>query len=188
MAARWLEGLGWKTSLLERRNYGDIDLQPDDPAIVLTSIDEPRARMAIAGAAFEYMIDAGVGHGPTDFDRAQIRVLHKGSDPRRFWSLPEPAKDVDAMLRLRAYQVHARKFDSCGTFSLAQASAAVPFVGAAVGAVATAQLLRIGNMQSTMELMQMDLECPGMVTPSSANRRPYSSLGGVECRFGPASR
>lgn len=180
VAARWVEELGWKTSLLERRHYGDIRPRDDDPAVVLTSIDEPRARMKIAGADFTYMIDAGVGHGPGDFDRAQVRILPKGSDPKQFWSVPEPAKDVDALLRLKAYQA----YDQCGAFPLAEASAAVPFVGAAVGAVAIAQLLRLGSMQSTMQLMTMDLECPSMVTPSGANEAPRVSLGSIACQFG----
>lgn len=183
VATRWLEPLGWKTLHLERRHYGDFKLRDDDPAIVLTSIDEPAARMKIAGAGFAYMIDAGVGHGPDDFDRAQIRVLPKGSDPERFWSAPAPEKDVDALLRQKAYQAYAKAFDKCGAFPLAEASAAVPFVGAVVGAVTIAQLLRLGSMQCTMQLMTIDLECPSMVTPSGLNERPLVSLGSLECQF-----
>lgn len=183
VATRWLEPLGWKTLHLERRHYGDFKPRDDDPAVVLTSIDEPNARMKIALAGFAYMIDAGVGHGPGDFDQAQIRVLPKGSDPERFWSAPAPAKDVEALLRLKAYEAHAQRFDKCGAFALAEASAAVPFVGAAVGAVTIAQLLRIGSMRSTMQLMTIDLECPGLVTPSGLNEGPLVSLGSLACQF-----
>jgi hypothetical protein len=184
VAARWLENLGWRTALLERRNYGDVRLLSRDPAVVLTSIDEPIARADIAKAGFEYMIDAGVGRGPVDFESAQIRVLRKGSDPKRFWSAPETPKDVDALMLRRAYKVHARKSDNCGTFTIAEASIAVPFVGAAVGALTIAQLLRLGHMMETPKIMQADLASPELLMTGGMNGAPISGLGGIELSVG----
>jgi hypothetical protein len=110
IAARWLEGLGWPTALIERRHFGDIRLQSNDPAVVVTGLDAPEARVKIARAGFAYMVDAGVGHGPVDFENTQIRILRSGVDAQAFWSAPERHKDVDALMKRAAYQSHADAF------------------------------------------------------------------------------
>jgi hypothetical protein len=183
VAANWLDGLGWPTSLVERRHYGDIPLLPDDPAIVITGLDEPKARIAIAGAGFDYMIDAGIGHGPVDFEGLQIRVLKKGTDATAFWSSPETPKDVDALLRQDAYRDHAKEFEACGTLTLANASVAVPFVGAAVGALTIAQVIRLASMQATVQIMQMELGSPGMAMFGAMNGALSGGFGSVTVRF-----
>lgn len=184
IGARWLDDLGWPTSLIERRHYGDIPVLPDDPAIVVTGLDEPEARIAIAGAGFEYMVDAGLGHGPVDFEGLQIRVLKKGADSKAFWSPPETAKNVDALLERKAYQSHAKKFENCGTRTLAAASVAVPFVGAAAGALAITQVIRLASMQKTVQLMQMELGSPGMAMVGAMNEAPTASSGSLVVRVG----
>ena len=180
MAARWLEGAGWTTSLIERRNYGDLKLTDDDPPVVLTSLDEPTARLAIANAGHSFMIDAGVGHGAFDFEIGQIRVVPKGADTDGLWAHTSKPKNVDAMLEKPAYREHARKYDGCGTFTLAEASAAVPFVGAAMGALTIAQLLRVGAMRSAPSIMQVELGAPEAASAGKLNRAPFQGLGGIE--------
>ena len=100
------------------------------------------------------MIDAGVGHGPADFETLQISLLKKGTDPTRFWYAKKRPKDVEALLRQRAYQLHSAEFGACGTVSLAQASVAVPFVGAAVGALVIGQALRLASMLETVPVVR----------------------------------
>ncbi len=180
VAARWLEGAGWTTSLIERRNYGDLKLTDDDPPVVLTSLDEPTARLAIANAGHSFMIDAGVGHGAFDFEIGQIRVVPKGADTDGLWAHTSKPKNVDAMLEKPAYREHARKYDGCGTFTLAEASAAVPFVGAAMGALTIAQLLRVGAMRSAPSIMQVELGAPEAASAGKLNRAPFQGLGGIE--------
>jgi hypothetical protein len=155
---------------------------PDDPAIVITGLDEPKARIAIAGAGFDYMIDAGIGHGPVDFEGLQIRVLKKGTDARAFWSSPETPKDVDALLQQKAYRAHAAEFENCGTLTLANASVAVPFVGAAVGALTITQAIRLASMQKTVQIMQMELGSPRMAMVGPMNDAPAESFGSVAVR------
>jgi len=183
VASGWLEGLGWTTSHMERRHYGDIKVMDDDPAIVITGLDNIDARKKIARAGFDYMIDAGVGHGPTDFDSLQLTVLKKGIDADQFWTTAEKTKDVDSLMQEKAYQKLTSKHGTCGTFSLAEASVAVPFVGAAVGALAIAQAIRLGNMQKTIQVMQMSLGSPGMVIPGDFNNAPAKNLGGVQVKL-----
>jgi len=180
VAARWLEAAGWTTSIIERRNYGDLKLAFDDPPIILTSIDEPLARIDIAKAGHPYLIDAGVGHGAFDFEMAQIRVIPNGIEAASLWARPEQAKSVESLLKRRAYVEHARKFDKCGTFTLAEASAAVPFVGAAVGALTIAQLLRLAALRATPQIMQVELAAADAAVIGVLNGPATNGLGGTE--------
>ena len=178
VAADWLDGIGWPTTLIERRHHGDIPRLPGDAGIVVTGLDEPDARIQIANAGFDYMIDAGVGHGSTDFETAQIRVLARGADPGEFWSTHEPPKDLTKLLESCAYQ-ELGATDSCGTRTLAGASVAVPFVGAAIGALTITQAIRIASMQPTVQLMQMELGCPALTCTGRMNTEPLTSLGSI---------
>jgi hypothetical protein len=184
IAAAWLEKAGWSTAQIERRHHGDIALQEDDPAIVVTGLDDVVLRLAIARAGFDYMVDAGVGHGPVDFDSLQVRVLAKGDDPESSWSKPAKLKDVDALLEREAYRAYEEKYDRCGAVTLAAASVAVPFVGAAVGALTIAQVIRLASMLETAHIVQMQLGSPHMVVPGRMNRAPDCSVGSIKLRVG----
>jgi len=184
IAADWLDRPGWSTRLIERRHYGDIPLRDNDPPIVITSLDQPDARIQIANAgSFEYLIDAGVGHGPIDFEALQIRVLKKGVDAAAFWSSPERPKNSDKLLERDAYRAHEAESDRCGTVALANASVAVPFVGAAVGALTIAQAIRLASMQTTVQMMQSELGAPGMTIAGAANPAPAESRGSIEVQL-----
>lgn len=186
VAAAWLEALGWPTALIERRFAESMVLHADDPAIVLTGLDDPKPRMAVAKAGFAFMVDAGVGHGPTDFETAQIRVLRAGDSPT--WDNEAPSRQVEKLLKRKAYQAHAQKHDQCGTYELADASVAVPFVGAAVGALTITQAIRLASMRETVRIMQMELACPDMVTHGELVTSPARNLGGVSVRLSESGR
>jgi hypothetical protein len=183
IAAKWLDRPGWSTRLIERRHYGDIPVLDQDPTIVITGLDEPGVRIQIANGEFEYLIDAGIGHGPIDFEALQIRVLKKGVDPRMFWSTSETAKNVDILLERIAYCTHEATSDQCGARTLANASVAVPFVGAGVGALVIAQAIRLASMQATVQMMQMELGAPGMAVLGALNTAASESRGTIEMRF-----
>jgi len=83
-----------------------------------------------------------------------------------------------------AYRGHARKYDGCGTLTLAEASAAVPFVGAAIGALTIAQLLRVASMCSTPRIMQVELNAPEAACAGTLNPAAVQGLGGIELHLG----
>ena len=72
------------------------------------------------------------------------------------------------------------KSDQCGAFQLADASVAVPFVGAAVGSLALTQALRIAAMEATPSLIQMELSAPELSTASTLGTKPSVNVGGVQ--------
>lgn len=180
VAMRWLEAAGWTTSIVERRNHGDFRLDVGDPPVILTSIDEPMARIEMANAGHEYLIDAGVGHGPTDFEIGQIRVVPKTVDARTLWTVESNGKDMGRILLQHAYREHANKYGNCGTYSLAEASVAVPFVGAAIGALTISQLLRLAALRTTSQVLQIELGAPAAAGVGAQNPGSAIGLGGIE--------
>lgn len=183
VAAAWFEPV-WETSYIERRHRGDIRLTDDDPAIVFAGLDSVPARFNIARAGFDYMVDAGVGHGPVDFESFQLRILRKGTDPERQWTKPEKPKDVDAMLNREVYRDYIARYDVCGAFELAEGSVAVPFVGAFVGALGIAQGIRLSSGHTTAELLQAELGAPSKATAGQMNEKLDVPMGRFEIRVG----
>jgi hypothetical protein len=57
------------------------------------------------------------------------------------------------------------------------------FVGAAVGALTIVQAIRLASMQTTVQMMQMELGTPGMAIVGAMNPVPVESHGSVEVRF-----
>lgn len=182
VASAWLERR-WKTTHLERRNLGDLRITVDDPAIIFAGLDNVTARLNVAGTGFDYMIDAGVGHGPVDFEAIQLRILRKGADAKSQWQAPAKTKNIDAMLEGNGYRDLAEK-DRCGAFVLAEGSVAVPFVGAFVGALGMAQGMRIANGLPTAEFLQAELGAPSHVAVGNMNEVPSESMKLVEVRVG----
>ncbi len=184
IAAAWFDRPGWSTRLIERRHYGDIPILATDPSIVITGLDEPDPRRRIARTGFDYMIDVGIGHGPVDFEALQIRILRQGVDPSPFWSSPERPKDVDSLMQQAAYRVQEAQSGRCGTLPFANASVSVPFVGAAAGALTITQGIRLASMQTTVQMLQMELGTPHMAIVGAMNPAMAESRGSRELRLG----
>lgn len=177
VAAEWIEKFGWSTELIERKFTDKTEVTADDPPFVIAGLDNITPRISILNAGFDYMIDAGVGHGPFDFELAQIRVLAKGSASS--WNNPSKPKDIAKILATEAY----KKIDACGAFALAEASVAVPFVGAALGALSLTQAMRLTAMLETSTLIQIELSAPDFNSSANINAAPSANLGGVPLNF-----
>jgi hypothetical protein len=180
VAASWFES-AWDTSLIERRHHGDICVTVDDPTILFAGLDNVPARLNVTGAGFDYVVDAGVGHGAADFESFQLRVLRKDADLKNQWTAPEKGKDVDAMLEREGYRDLAKK-DRCGAFELAEGSVAVPFVGAFVGALGIAQAMRVSSGEATAEFLQAELGAPSLATAGRMNEIPSEAMKLLEIR------
>ncbi|WP_026284927.1 hypothetical protein [Thiomonas sp. FB-6] len=171
IANKWIEHFGWRTALIERKFLPGTNCATDDPAIVISALDKPEPRRDILAAQFPYMLDIGVGHGPIDFEIGQFRSFRAGDEST--WTDSEAGTDVHARLRRRAY----RGIDACGAFTLASASVAVPFVGATLGAICVAQLLRLGSAKQIPQLFQIELTAPEMSSRGALSRDEPSRFG-----------
>ena len=182
VATPWLESCGWKTELIERRHMGDISLVSDDPPYLLSGVDRIKPRLTLAKHGFPYMVDAGIGHGAADFEGIQFRTVANGKPSDGLW---ESDSDVDTersaqrLLERSAYRELEKQIGTCGRVPFLEAGVAVPFVGAAAGAITVAQTIRLASLESVPEFLQMQLGAPEMTTFASLIARPEVNLGSI---------
>ncbi len=184
-AAPWLEACGWRTELIERRHYGDILITDDDPPYLLSGLDRVEPRLVLARHGFPFMIDAGIGHGAGDFEGIQLRTIAKGQALNGLWEQSNAAADpyTKKLLDSAVYRELEEHVGRCGTLEFAEASVAVPFVGAATGALAIAQLIRLASLEPSPLLLQMELGAPEMSTLGGLTPPPETNLGSFSVRL-----
>lgn len=178
VAAHWLDHAGWTTELIERRHLGDIRLTDQDPRILLAGLDHVRPRRILAKHGFDYMIDAGIGHGARDFESLQIRTIPAGASIENLWHDESATSRREQLLAKDAYSALEQSVGQCGVVPLADASVSVPFVGAITSALALAQLARLGSMVPAIALLQLELGAPAMVIGGDVIEAPSTFLGG----------
>jgi len=71
----------------------------------------------------------------------------------------------------------------CGKVSFAEASVAVPFVGAAAGAITISQAIRLASLQSAPLFLQIELGAPEMATLGGLTTPPETILGAFQSSF-----
>jgi hypothetical protein len=182
VAARWLEACGWETDIIERRYNGDIRVMEDDPPYLLCGLDRLGPRLIIARHGFEFMIDAGLGHGPNDFEGIQIRTVAKGQSIEGLWNEAGEAENDSHSAKLmekKAYAELESRIGRCGIVNFAEASTAVPFVGAAAGALVIAQVIRLASLQPATRFLHMELGTPEMVGQAGLTAGPAINLGSI---------
>lgn len=182
VAARWLESCGWKTDIIERRHHGDIQMTQEDPPYLLCGLDRLQPRLAMARQGFEFMLDAGLGHGAHDFEGIQIRIIAKGQSIEGLWNetvQPQDDAPFAKLMEKEPYTELETRIGRCGVVSFAEASTAVPFVGAATGALVIAQAIRLASLQPATHFLQMELGAPEMVSQAGLVPRPTINLGSI---------
>lgn len=180
--AHWFEAAGWITSLIERRHHGETSMA-NDPPLVLSALDSPESRRLIASASFPYMVDIGVGHGPRDFETIQAHCIAKDEDISGLWTHAGMA-DRSNLMSTSAYQEDDERVGGCGMEDIAGAGVAVPFVGAAAGAIAVAQSIRILSLGDTFKSFQLQMACPDMPTTSDIRPSAKTGYGGERVQLG----
>jgi hypothetical protein len=186
VAVPWLEACGWRTQLIERRHLGDIALTDADPPYLLSGLDRLEPRLTLARHGFPYMLDAGIGRGPVDFEGIQVRTIVGGKPLDGLWGEPNRVAGeagTKELLDRPAYVELERHIGQCGTVGFAEASVAVPFVGAATGALTIAQAVRLASMEPAPHFLQMELGAPEMTTFGGLIAATESNLGSLSVRL-----
>ncbi len=166
VVADWLEAVGWETRIIERRYDERMRPSLSEPGLCLCGLDDLLPRQIVARSGFDYVIDAGVGHGPQDFQRLQIKIVRAGKSDGLWSPAPNSDRNVETLLARPAYQNYSRQPGVCGALPLARASVAVPFVGAFAGAMMMAAAARIANLQGIPRSIQVELPAPDLITVS----------------------
>jgi hypothetical protein len=180
VAAPWLEACGWQTELIERRHHGDIAVTANDPPYLLSGLDRLKPRLTLAQHGFSFMLDAGIGHGAGDFEGIQLRTLAKSQPLDGLWCDPGQSVVEDGtkgLLGRPAYLELEQHVGRCGTVSFAEASVAVPFVGAAAGALTISQAIRLASLECAPLFLQVELGAPEMATFGGFTAAPETNLG-----------
>lgn len=86
-------------------------------------------------------------------------------------------EDNPKLLSRPAYVELERHVGQCGAVEFAQASVAVPFVGAAAGALVIASAIRLASLQASPLFLQMGLGAPEMTRIGGFARSPETNLG-----------
>lgn len=181
----WLEACGWGTELIERRHHGDIKITADDPPYLLCGVDRLEPRLILAKHGFPFMLDAGIGHGAGDFEGIQLRTIAKGQMIDGLWSAPDDHTEDrrEKLLDKVAYRDLEGKIGRCGTVGLADASVAVPFVGAVAGALVIAQAIRLASLVPAALFFQIELSAPEMASNGGLTPSPETNLGSFLARL-----
>lgn len=163
VAAAWAEQRGFQTSIIERRFAPDFTVTGDEPSIALIGVDNPATRRTIECVGFARIIEAGLGRGPSDYLGITLHTFPASRAADACWQEPtNPSADpAHATARKQAYQhLHAASGDGCGVLRLAGRSIATPFTGAAAGALAVGELLRLCHGGPRVEYTAVHLARP----------------------------
>lgn len=154
----WLEGRGFKTSLVERRFDEAQRLTADEPRTALIGVDNAAARRVIESTGFQCAIDAGLGSGYADFRAIRMRVFPGPSRAADLWANSEPARPN---LAPPAYQALLQGgADPCGVTTLATRSVGAPFVGCVAAGFVVAELMRRSTGGRAIGLVDINLREP----------------------------
>ena len=143
----------------------------------------------LARHGFPYMLDAGIGHGAGDFEGIQFGRSPKDSRLSGLWSDRRRGEQrwrrqkKDSFLHRAGLSGTGARCRPMRHGGFAEASVAVPFVGAAAGALTVAQLIRLASLEPGPLLFQMGLGAPGMPTLGGLTARPETNLGSFSIRL-----
>jgi hypothetical protein len=147
VCAAWLEDLGFRTRLVERRVTSRFRREDDEPGLALCGFDSNPARRGIATAEFLRVIESGLGGTADNFDTISLHTLPNARSAAELWPDVSPDEQhADIARRQRIAQesaAYAGLGDECGRFELAGKAVAVPFVGTAAASFVIAEALRL---------------------------------------------
>lgn len=170
VAAQWLEARGFSTRLLECRVDHQFRRTDREPLIALSGFDDNKARQWLANAGFRTIFDCGLGGEASNFDTIAFRAWPNPRPPADLWPLETEVERATREVRNHqratgnsAYQT--MDADECGRILMADASVAVPFVGAVASCVVLAELLKCANGGPTLSELKLRLCSLGTVHP-----------------------
>lgn len=158
--ADWAEARGFHVRLVERAFPGGIQVSDDEPKVALGGVDNPQARAAYEDAGFDWIVESGLGSGPTEYLALRLHTFPATSSARRKWG-DEQTSNSRQQLELPAYQqLNDQGMDECGLVRLATRTVGAPFVGTVAASLVIAEVLRYLNGGPTLEVLDMTLRDP----------------------------
>lgn len=141
----WLDRLGFQ-SMLEERRFGPYSKRAsDEPAVALCGVDNKLTRAYLENAGFDWVVEAGLGAGPSAFKNFSLHTFPSSFRAADLWADAGPAagekgREIESQ---PAYSGDKHpSLDHCGLAQLASRTIGVPFVGLMAATFAIAEILR----------------------------------------------
>jgi hypothetical protein len=168
--AEWAEGRGFKTRIVERPFPGGIRVADDEPRLALGGVDNPDARAAYEDAGFDWIVEAGLGAGPTEYLALRLHTFPATTTARKKWG--DVGGHRNPIPATAAYQnLSAQGMDDCGLVRLATRTVGAPFVGTVAASLVVAEVLRFLNGGPATEVIDMTLRDPASRSVVAATRK-----------------
>ena len=181
----WLEQLGFRTKLVERRFDSTFRCRSDEPRLALCGFDSNPARRDLATAHFLRVIESGLGGTATNFDTISAHTLPHPRKPEELWpdlTKEEEEKRIQQQESIAgqnpAYSRLAQ--DDCGRYELAGKAIAVPFVGATAASFVIAEAIRLLHGGPTYTDIKLRLGSPGKGTVQTACNYRADDCAGIK--------
>jgi hypothetical protein len=169
----WLDARGFDTYVLESRFGNWTARTPDDPAVALCGVDNPRARGALECPAFGLVVEAGLGAGPEAFRSLSLHTFPASRPAEDIWASDARPATADVE-HLPAYQAMKEAgADACGLTQLASRTVGIPFVGLTAGVMVIAELLRRLHGGMAFELIAGSVFALDAIESVTAPAPPY---------------
>lgn len=157
--AEWAEARGFNTRIIERPFSGGLKVSDKEPRLALGGVDNPQARAVYEDAGFDWIVEAGLGSGTTEYLALRLHTFPATSTARRKWGDVEIHRPPTP--KVAAYQdLSAQGMDECGLVQLATRSVGAPFVGTVAASLVVAEVLRFLNRGARTEVIDMTLRDP----------------------------
>lgn len=154
--AEWAEARGFNTRMVERTFPGGIKVANDEPRLALGGVDNPAARAAYEDAGFDWIVEAGLGSGPTEYLALRLHTFPATTPARTKWG-DEAVRRESAPMPDAYKELRDQGMDDCGMVRLATRSVGAPFVGTIAASLVIAEVLRFLNGGGTNEVIDMTL-------------------------------
>lgn len=155
--ADWAESRGFRTRLVERRFPGGIQIANDEPRVALGGVDNPQARAAYEDTGFDWIIEAGLGGGPQEYQSIRLHTFPASTSAKKKWGGTPTTPTLDARYNPAYDNLREHGVEECGLLQMASRSVGVPFVGMVAATLVVSELLRQLNGGSTMEVIDVTL-------------------------------
>lgn len=154
--AEWATHRGFVTKIQERRFTSRFRREDDEPNTLLCGLDNALGRRALDSAGFDLVVEAGLGRGAKDFRTLRLHTLPSTRTAAHIWregQAEQAPADQPAYVNLQLKGL----LDKCGITLLAGKAVGAPFVGATVGTLVVAELLRHLHGGTLHQLIDIDL-------------------------------
>ena len=169
VVSRYLEDLGFNTTITERHFDSATQRSVNEPGVALVGVDDPAPRRLLEGAGFDLIVDAGLGGGTRNYLDMLIHSFPSGVKAVNAWvgrSLPHTSSLVDQP----AYQDFHRRLSrtseltdeeiKCGIIEVAGRSVGAAFVGCVAATLVLSEVLRMLVGGPRIEVLGVSLQSP----------------------------